>query len=70
MFASVWLIYLKSMIMHGLTNFKFGNMYWRDNETGLRKFDQGSGEQVFGFLKKEQILGHHILAQHCDRAIF
>jgi hypothetical protein len=49
---------------------KFGNIYWRDNETGLPKFDQGSGEQVLGFLKKETILGHHILTQNCDRAIF
>jgi hypothetical protein len=45
-------------------------MYWRDNETGLPKFDQGSGEQVFGFLKKEPILVHHILTQHCDRVYF
>jgi len=49
---------------------KFGNMYWRDNETLLPKFDQGSGEQVFGFLKKGPFLGHHTLAKHCDRAIF
>jgi hypothetical protein len=48
---------------------KFGNMYF-DNEIILPKFDQGSGEQVFSFLKKEPILGHHILAQHFDRAIF
>lgn len=45
---------------------KFGITYWRDNETGLPKFDQGSGEQVGGFLQKEPILGRRILTQHCD----
>jgi len=49
---------------------KFGITYWRDNETGLPKFDQGSGEQVGGFLQKEPILGRRILTQHCDWAIF
>jgi hypothetical protein len=46
--------------MHGNTNVKFGNTYWRDNETGWPKFDQGSGKQVFGFLQKEAILGRRI----------